>query len=112
MAIEKPNRNKTLIARCTETEGDRARELAQLSDLVLSEYIRRRVLGQVIRPPRPVVERELLLELTRIGTNLNQLTRAVNAGNYPATGGLPTTLQKLKNQLERIADQVQRLSPK
>lgn len=64
-----------------------------------SEWVRSLVLGQPIqpgrrRPPPPPVDPALLREVGRIGQNLNQVTRLLNAGFRQAGGRLrPSALQ-------------------
>lgn len=62
----------------TEKEKERIETLSEKSKLNKSDYIRKCILDKDII----VVEglKELTTELKRIGTNLNQITRAVNYG--------------------------------
>ncbi len=54
------------------------------SDLSLSEYIRKSILGKEIKIISGI--KELVQELNRIGNNLNQLTRKVNEGKVVELG--------------------------
>jgi Bacterial mobilisation protein (MobC) len=47
--------------------------------LSLNEYIRRCVARRTITPIQPEINRQTAIELGRIGVNLNQLVRAMNA---------------------------------
>ncbi|MDC6390647.1 plasmid mobilization relaxosome protein MobC [Maribacter sp. PR1] len=54
---------------------------AEVMGLSIAEYIRRKVTGKSL--PKKMVsplDRKLFVELSRIGNNLNQLTRVVNSG--------------------------------
>lgn len=52
---------------------------ADSAGLNLNEYIRRCVARRTITPIQPEVNRQTAIELGRIGVNLNQLVRAMNA---------------------------------
>ena len=71
-------RNCILKFRATEEEKDRIMKKVDASDLSISEYLRRCALD------KPVIVMEgvdqIAYELRAIGNNLNQITRAVNAG--------------------------------
>ena len=68
-------------------EAAEVAERAAAARLAPAVYMRRRALG---RPVRRVVVRRLgaaeLRELNRIGVNLNQIARALNAGAAAPTG--------------------------
>ena len=74
----KETRNCILKFRATEEEKDRIMKKVDASDLSISEYLRRCALD------KPVIVMEgvdqIAYELRAIGNNLNQITRAVNAG--------------------------------
>lgn len=53
---------------------------AQRTGLDPTEYTRRRVLGYEVPAARGIVDARLLGELNRIGVNLNQVARMLNAG--------------------------------
>lgn len=74
-------KTRTIGVRVTAAEGVELDERAAASRLTTAAYVRRAALG---RPIRTVSVQRLgpaeRLELTRIGTNLNQAVRAMNAG--------------------------------
>ena len=78
-------RSDTLGVRLTVIERARLDELAALHGLTATEFMRRRSLGY--RLPSPLAEQRgqavMATALLRIGVNLNQLTRHVNAGSLP-----------------------------
>ena len=78
---EEHRRTRTVGVRVTEAEAAELRERAQAARLSVGAYLRRRGLGQRVRMG---TERRLgaaeLRELNRIGVNLNQMARAMNAG--------------------------------
>lgn len=78
-----------------------------------SHWLRQLALGQPIarhrrRQPPPTVDADLLLEVRRIGVNLNQLARSLNLARW--TGGVSTlhltrtefSLQACKNDLAAL----------
>ena len=78
---EEERRGRTVGVRVTEAEAEELQERAQGARLSVGAYLRRRGLGQRVRM---AAERRLgameLRELNRIGVNLNQMARAMNAG--------------------------------
>ena len=78
---DEERRRRTVGVRVTEAEAAELRERAQAARLSMGAYLRRRGLGQRVRM---AAERRLgaaeLRELNRIGVNLNQMARAMNAG--------------------------------
>ena len=76
---------------------------ARAVGLSLSEYIRRRTLG-VPLPPQSA-DREardkLATSLLRIGVNLNQMTKHLNAGK-PVPHSLPSLLDHVRLHLSRL----------
>jgi Bacterial mobilisation protein (MobC) len=63
------------------TPDEKVRWFAKASEagLNLNEYIRRCVERRKVIPIQPEVNRKTAIELGRIGVNLNQLVRAMNA---------------------------------
>lgn len=56
-------------------------EMARTTDKGKSELIRAILESATIRIPNPKVTNDVLRELSAIGNNINQLTKAVNAAN-------------------------------
>ncbi len=84
------------------------KELTQLKNRISktnfkqSEYIRRCLLNKNITVVPGI--RELIIELKRIGTNLNQLTRSVNTGALTVLGDNFKDIKKdLKEVWARLA---------
>ena len=84
---EEARRGRTVGVRVTEAEAEELQERAQAARLSMGAYLRRRGLGQRVRI---VAERRMgaaeLRELNRIGVNLNQMARAMNAGAVAGPG--------------------------
>ena len=71
-----------ITIRLTEEEKERLKKMAEAEGLTISDFVRKRLAGVRLRRKPQTEEarlkREWLYELNRIGTNLNQITRAVN----------------------------------
>ena len=84
---EEERRGRTVGVRVTEAEAEELQERAQGARLSVGAYLRRRGLGQRVRMG---AERRLgaveLRELNRIGVNLNQMARVMNAGAVAGPG--------------------------
>jgi len=69
---------------------------AREAGLTVSEYVRRRSLGQ---PVMARADRETRVLLRRIGVNLNQLARVANTSGTPAASG---PLDEVLTELRRV----------
>ncbi len=79
LIIENRKRNQTLSIRLTQSEKSAIISKAKKSKLTLTEYILESSLQTEIK----VVDLQpLLVELKRIGNNLNQITRKINSGAF------------------------------
>jgi hypothetical protein len=106
---KQPGKTETVKARITNREKLQIEFLANLAGLRVSDYLRKTALQREIPRPIPQVNKETYSELTRIGININQLTRAVNTAvklvHSPTIdpGELETLRQTLKKlQLELL----------
>jgi len=88
--------------RVTAAELGHVEAQAAAAGLALAEYVRRSVLGQRVGPARTAADDRLLLELNRVGVNLNQIARALNS-DRPEQGDLAATLAELRAVLARAA---------
>lgn len=93
-------KDKRLICRVSEKEYKKFEELVEKSKLNKSEFMRRSILKKKII----VIEnmKDLTIELRRIGNNLNQLTRAVNAGEVKDI----KELKEIKDKLNITFDEI------
>ena len=93
-------RGAKVEVRVSAAEKADLRSSAREAGLTVSEYVRRRSLGQ------PVVaraDRETRVLLRRIGVNLNQLARAANtSGVCPPRRQLDDALAELREVLARL----------
>lgn len=88
--------------RVTSDERAFVEAQAAAAGLDLAEFIRRRSLGRRIAPARAVADERLLLEINRIGVNLNQITARFNATGE-APDGLTDALHEVRAAMERVA---------
>ena len=85
-------------------------ELAQVEDrafgagLSAAEFVRRCALGTPIPPSRSRSDDAVLVALTRIGVNINQMARATNSGQPPAAAELHAALAELRDALAKLID--------
>jgi hypothetical protein len=61
-------------------EHEALRKKAKQCGLSKSAYLRRLILNKPVKSRPPEIIRELYVEINRIGTNVNQVARACNAG--------------------------------
>lgn len=98
---DRERREKTIRARVTDAEKNYCIEQADLAGLDETEYVRRRVLGHKIILPPSKADAVLLMELNRIGVNLNQLTKQANAGK-----DMPYSIHSVITQLQTVLEKV------
>ena len=95
-------RNKTLTIRLTEGERAKLLEGALHSGLNLTEYIVKLTDTVTINPPPDLTP--VLMQLKRIGNNLNQIAAKVNSGvtYVPGLDAVAAQQRELLNQLLRM----------
>lgn len=98
-AIEK--RQERFNIRFTLTELEHLRTQAARAGIPPYEFVRRRAIGYVMKAPPRRADSDVLFELNRIGVNVNQLTRAMNAGKE-----FRGEWQDLTTELRRVLDKV------
>lgn len=96
----KIEKNKRLICRVSEKEYEKFEKLVEKSKLTKSEFMRKSILKKKIIVIEDI--KDLTIELKRIGNNLNQLTRAVNAGEVKEI----RELKEIKENLNITFDEV------
>jgi len=67
-----------------------------------SEYMRRRALGETVAPARSPADDRLILEINRVGVNLNQIARSLNS-DRPERADLAVALAHLEGVLSKVA---------
>lgn len=87
----------------TMTERAQLEQRASTYGLSVSEYVRRQTLGRPL--PASVADQHtratLATALLRLGVNLNQITRHMNAGR-PAPFHLPELLNDIRGHVDRL----------
>ena len=78
-------------------------EQSKIAGLSVTDYIRTLALTEEVKPRKSKIEGSLLVELNRIGVNLNQITKHVNAGRTD-----PNILNHAMNDLIQIMDKLDR----
>lgn len=103
----RPKKNKedklsrVVVIRLTEGELKQLDEFSILCSQPVSVLVRARLFsGSYPKAVAPKVNIQLYAEINRIGVNLNQLTRQVNAGKLPF--GLHNVLNALSAQQQEI----------
>jgi hypothetical protein len=115
--MSRPRKQRTeqrlarLNARVTPAELAQVEGQASAAGISASEFVRRAALGLRITPRRTQVENAAVVELIRVGNNLNQMARATNSGRSPmaaelrhALGELQTVLRRLTHRSESAAE--------
>lgn len=95
-----PKRGIVTTLRLTADERVQIDRKANEAGMLLSDYMRQQSLrGQIVRYEMQQMQLpfEVLLEMKRIGVNLNQIARAMNSGFGP-----PPELVSVCSRLERI----------
>lgn len=97
-----PNRerSKQLNIRLTETEIELLQKKIKKSKLSQSEYIRKSILEKNIIVIDEI--KGLMVELKRVGNNLNQVTRMINTGEVKDS----KELVQIKSNLETVWNEV------
>ena len=92
--------------RITLNEQIQLETFAKNYGLNVVEYVRRRALQkQLPKFAMSGLERDLLIELSRIGNNINQMSKRVNQGN-PNLKGIEDELMILKAKLNEIKSEL------
>lgn len=87
--------------RVTAVERALIEEKAAAAGLTLVEYCRRAIFKSQVPPRRGTTDQALLVELNRVGVNLNQIAHRVNAGrNLPPD--FPDVLADVREAIEKV----------
>lgn len=95
-----------ICLRLNEKETRALKEKAKQCGLSKSAYLRRLILDLPVKARPPEAIHELYVEINRIGTNINQIARACNAGiTDPGSAAAQTLflLQKVYVLMENVA---------
>ena len=75
-----PGRTHMISVRLTDAERRKLSQICAVSGLPVSAAIREMIGGVIIRQRPPQELHDLYVEINRIGNNINQIARSVNAG--------------------------------
>ena len=87
--------------RVTLAEKLHVEEQAHNAGLSITDYLRTLALYEEVKPPKSKIDADLLMELNRIGVNLNQLTHAANVGRAEHAQ-IAYVLDELHQLMQRI----------
>lgn len=106
---KKGGRPKVMVRRCkhlnirlTEAEYDRLRGNA--GNLKISDYARRRLLGQPLPRAIPQINQKAWAELARTAANLNQLTLHANQGRFDHSEKFALALVNVLRTLKAVRE--------
>lgn len=85
--------------RMTQSDFEALKSRAESSGMKLPEFLRRSALSRKIKTV-PIVNQQTFIALGKIGSNLNQLTRAANEGRIVETGPTVATVLALVRQVK------------
>jgi len=104
--MAKAHKDAFLSVRMTAEERGRLDALCLESGLPVSSFIRSCLTGVKIRPREPTEIKELYVEINRIGNNINQIARSVNAGIATPEDAHQALflLRKVYELMERVTD--------
>lgn len=95
--------SETVKLRMTVAEHEHVRVQARVAGVTVSDYLRRRAVGYIV-PEVPASRRadlSLVNELNRIGVNMNQIARTLNAGR-PERIDLDVALAELRGVFDKV----------
>lgn len=100
---ERENRADRVAFRLTAEELERVQAEAERVGVSVSEYCRAAALGQRVRVRSAPDLSAALVSLNRVGVNLNQVARTLNAGQ-PVPVDLDEVLAEVRAAVERLAE--------
>ena len=86
--------------RLSPKEKDELERRANEANVSINELLRRSTLGG--EPLQSDVEKGAIRELSAIGNNLNQLTKAVHEGKLGGVEGLEETLKAIREKISEL----------
>lgn len=95
---------RRLVLRIYLTPDERAHIEAcvqRSGGLTMGDFVRRLIMNYRIPSARHADQAELVRQLQKVGTNLNQLARAANSGHTIEPTGLQATIDELRGLLRR-----------
>ena len=99
------DRNTAVLVRLSEKEKEHLKSQATACALKMEPYIRKLIMGNVIRPRPPDEYVKLLREINAIGNNINQIAHIANAEQKISEGKINEVLH-LQNEIMRMVRSV------
>ena len=98
------NRNNQIVIRLNDKEYKYFRKQVELSGLPMNTYIIHLIMGYKIkeRPHRDYAK--LAWEISKVGTNINQIAHKVNATGNASNSNIDTAILLLKKIIELMRD--------
>lgn len=98
---ESEKRTEQVNSRYTLAERLALEKQAQAAGMSLAEYQCRRTLGHIVKAAPSPVSAELVREINRVGVNLNQVQKTLNA-----TSALRHDTDRIMAKLEEVIDRL------
>ena len=98
-------RNTAVLVRLSQKEKEHLKSQAAACALKMEPYIRKLIMGNVIRPRPPNEYVKLLREINAIGNNINQIAHIANAEQHISESKINEVLH-LQNEIMRMVRSV------
>lgn len=98
-------RNTAVLVRLSQKEKEHLKSQATACALKMEPYIRKLIMGNVIRPRPPNEYVKLLREINAIGNNINQIAHIANAEQHISESKINEVLH-LQNEIMRMVRSV------
>lgn len=95
------DRNTAVLVRLSQKEKEHLKAQAAACALKMEPYIRKLIMGNIIRPRPPDEYVRLLREINAIGNNINQIAHIANAEHRISEDKIETVLQ-MQNDIMRL----------
>lgn len=96
------NRTIRLTFRVSEEEMQEIDKLCKYAGVNISDLLRMAVFTARIKSPQiPLIDQQSFVELKRIGTNINQIAKAINSG-YGNPDQLSPHVQAIQKDLDQL----------
>ena len=99
------SRQNGVLIYLSDTEKQHLVKQAALAGVNVGAFIRKLIMGNIIRPRPPDEYVRLLREINAIGNNINQIAHIANAQQYISEDKIETVLQ-MQNDIMRLVRSV------
>ena len=99
------DRSTAVLVRLSPKEKEHLKAQAAACALKMEPYIRKLIMGNIIRPRPPDEYVKLLREINAIGNNINQIAHIANAEQRISENKIETVLQ-MQNDIMRLVRSV------